>query len=647
MRAPAPDPAPLATAVATAADADDDAVGAAAPGGSSEQPDTAADAVDEAAADEADEDATDAAAGLSTADRLMNHQFFEHLGISDTKQLSFVAKTLHTAYEAIFKLDTNLAPYGASLHCAVSRMIVPTNPEEAPTHRWIRDLDRLGFFADGDEHAERIINVGLSFAYRHLEVDALVGANVALLEKRRTSTALSSGTVVGREGAVRGADAAAADAVHGRGEQDVPVGGVAIARGGIVFPNASAGVARDGAASAAGSATAGGDASTVPPGGDILWRHAAGGRAGRAANEDQDKLDDDEDDNDAGRDTARPHLIFERQPAVKPSATAVQTVKAVLLAVGDRADAIVVLRQLLRDSVLRLALTAPDAASAGQTLPTSRAAGKADWAAITSLTKVWWLMWVAPQDHKTAVPPDGTMAAVQNQVRPARTSRWGVRVDMSGVIPTVQQLAVKARRFFRKDELPEEETVIRMFGKKGLRLHVVVASMLLLTNKEERYGAILTGMSFPGRAAIPQATPLSHASLHEFSSAGLSAGPPQLAPRSTSSTGATTAPPIRDTSGAAVPGDDQLGDLSLQVADMDARLHQEGVTRAAQTRAHRLQVRRARGRPPAAPPGHPTPLGPTSPSLTIPYFPLGAPSPPSVPLAGPHLSPVVPAAAGL
>jgi len=115
----------------------------------------------------------------------------------------------------MFRMDINLAPYGASLHCSISHMIVATNPEEVPTHQWTRVLRRLGIFADVDEHAERIINVGLSFAYRHLEMDALVGASAALLGKRRLSTGLGRG-------------------FHDGGEENASNG--AVPKGGIVIP---------------------------------------------------------------------------------------------------------------------------------------------------------------------------------------------------------------------------------------------------------------------------------------------------------------------------------------------------------------------------------------------------------------------------
>jgi len=124
---------------------------------------------------------------MSKAERRLYVSFFENLGISDDKQTVFLAALLRNVFEASSKLDSHLAPHGASLHSAVSRMQVSDNPREAPTHRWIRVVDRLGFFSDSNAHAERIVNVGLSFAYRHMEVDALAEANAILLGNVQTT----------------------------------------------------------------------------------------------------------------------------------------------------------------------------------------------------------------------------------------------------------------------------------------------------------------------------------------------------------------------------------------------------------------------------------------------------------------------------
>lgn len=50
------------------------------------------------------------------SERHLYIQFFDHLGIDDETQLSFLATQLRTLFEAALKLDK----YGASLHCAVS-----------------------------------------------------------------------------------------------------------------------------------------------------------------------------------------------------------------------------------------------------------------------------------------------------------------------------------------------------------------------------------------------------------------------------------------------------------------------------------------------------------------------------------------------
>jgi len=128
-------------------------------------------------------------AELSSTERRLYVSFLENLGIFDDKQNVFLASLLRNVFEASFQLDFHLAPHGAALHSAVSRMQVSENPQEAPTHRWIRVVDRLGFFSDNNSHAERVVNVGLAFAYRHLEVDAVAKSNALLLAKAQPTAA--------------------------------------------------------------------------------------------------------------------------------------------------------------------------------------------------------------------------------------------------------------------------------------------------------------------------------------------------------------------------------------------------------------------------------------------------------------------------
>jgi len=239
------------------------------------------------------------------------------------------------------------------------------------------------------------------------------------------------------------------------------------------------------------------------------------------------------------------------------------------------------------------------------------------------------------------------MAAVQDHGRPARNSLSGIRVDMAGIIPTVQQLAVQSRRFFRKKALPAEETFVRVLGKKGSRLPVVVASMLRFSTKEERYGAILIGMGFPGRAAVPKATPLSAASLHEFSSAGLSAGRPQLAARWTvSSSAGASGTAAEEASGALAPGGDHLSDMSCKFASMAVLLQKEGVAQESLSRALRVQARREKRRPPTHPPALSRSIGAPSSSPSMLSHPPRTRRPHGFPSVAPQPSPTMPLAAG-
>lgn len=95
-------------------------------------------------------------------------------------------------------LEKHLAPVGASLHSAASRMVGSDNPRAPPQHRWIRVVDRLEFFGDSDDHASRLVNVGfsyayrlvnvgLSYAYRHQELQLVTSANAVRLKDLRLS----------------------------------------------------------------------------------------------------------------------------------------------------------------------------------------------------------------------------------------------------------------------------------------------------------------------------------------------------------------------------------------------------------------------------------------------------------------------------
>ncbi|OSX81551.1 hypothetical protein BU14_0014s0100 [Porphyra umbilicalis] len=153
-------------------------------------------------------------------------QFFRSLGIGDSGQVAFLARLLETFHEVAMKLDEHLAPTGAILHATISSMCEGDNHMDAPQHRWIRIVDRIGFFSDDDEHASRVINLGLSFAYRQKELDAAAKAIALRLERTRAA--------VGRdrsEGATLGQDHSSAAALaHGdvSGCDEVPAGGLVV-----------------------------------------------------------------------------------------------------------------------------------------------------------------------------------------------------------------------------------------------------------------------------------------------------------------------------------------------------------------------------------------------------------------------------------
>lgn len=108
-------------------------------------------------------------------------RFFEILGFTDAVKVQTLAHYLHTFYEMATHLDAHLLPVGASLPARVGCVIEPEDPRAAPQHRWIRVFDRLGFFTNNCAHAARVVSVGMSFAYRHNELNLLTAASTLRL----------------------------------------------------------------------------------------------------------------------------------------------------------------------------------------------------------------------------------------------------------------------------------------------------------------------------------------------------------------------------------------------------------------------------------------------------------------------------------
>lgn len=101
--------------------------------------------------------------------------------MGDAKKVAFLAGLLRDFRLAASRLDVHLVDYSAAVHATVSRLRSPTSPEASAEHLWIRVHDRLGFFHDDDPHAKRLINIGMAYAYRHLEMDSMAVANARII----------------------------------------------------------------------------------------------------------------------------------------------------------------------------------------------------------------------------------------------------------------------------------------------------------------------------------------------------------------------------------------------------------------------------------------------------------------------------------
>ena len=552
---------------------------------------------------------------MTKTERRLYISFFENLGIADDKATAFLATLLRNVFEASSKLDAHLAPHGACLHSAVSRMQVSENPREAPTHRWIRLVDRIGLFSDNDAHAVRIINLALSFAWRHVELDAIAKANALILGEMQRTVDVAGGTnkeaVLPRGGVdLTPVGGGAVVAATGEEEGDVPPiddpmqqgdedEESALPDGGMAFLNVpppsgfSNGVGPSNGLSASAittsttpgggrATTSGGQEALLPAGGiEINLDEAALSGGGQ---------DQDDTDEDAGQgDNCPPHVIHDRQPTVVPTNFAVETVTAVLTGLQDRADGIAVLRQLLDDSVLVLgrSSTRPTVKWNGKPFPNGI---RGDRMALGLRTDKWWPQWHAPQDMDKAnsFPPDGTVAHAFNRHRPTSSSRWVILVDMTGINDVIKALSVRSARFFPKNALVEFEMVSRIWGKAPMRLPVVVACMLLLVTKEEEFGVKLAHLAAAGRAAVPTNSPLLSASCHEFNTSGLAAPDAAADPPGGVTGGRAAAAPLPRLPHC------NPEDLDGRYAEMDLALANEESATKTQNRANRIRARTAK-----------------------------------------------------
>jgi len=457
-------------------------------------------------------------------------QFFRELGLADHQKTTYLARLLEGFFELGAKLDEHLAPTGAVLHAAISRMCEGENPMDPPHHRWIRVHDRLGFFADEDEHASRIVNIGLSFAYRHKELEALSAVSALRLEQLHldntraqvpagasTDEVPDGGRVVRNDGA-----AAAVGGVHGAGSPrgagagdelylDDKDGGHG---GGVTVPNGGLHVRRDPPAGAgAGGAPNDGGGQDVPAiGGTVVERRptpvppAHPGATAEALM--------------VTGPVDGPVRLTE-QPIVVPSPQAVSSMSAVLESYLSRSDAKGVVRQLLVDGLLcwgRLHSGQTAKAAAGLV---SAADVDTEWPAVRKLLANCWPSWSSPVNNVAALPPEGSVSRQTHPGRTTLTSRWKVKVDMTATNPTIRRLEVASDRNFKKGPLDACVEVQRIAPGLKVPLAVTIASLLLVATWDSAFCTIMQQLAASGRAPVNRKLSIADAACHDFESAGL------------------------------------------------------------------------------------------------------------------------------
>jgi len=466
-------------------------------------------------------------------------EFFRSLGLTNNTKVAFLGRQLQTFYEIATTLDEHLSPTGAALHTAISRMCLPDNPLHAPHHRWIRVHDRLGFFSDEDEHSSRIVNVGLSYAYRHKELDALADANALQLERLRLKAPLSG---AGAPPSPRAPSCASGD------ETDVPIGGTCLRHG---LPGAVGGASTEADAGANGAVvvntgeederdgTGDGDGDLDVPLGGSLLRSSAGATA-----HDGDDLVPEEGglviarrtagDAPGGRTPPPDDLVVEvvavtrstraeSQPSLAPSSTAIRCIKEVLTSVSQRTDAKDVLRRLLCDGLLCWArLHHSQQSNEAEAVKKNVATG---WPAVRALLARFWPTWQVADGEPGRMPPAGSVANNSHAGRPTHSGKWAIAVDMSAVNPIICSMATKSQRYFKKGMLPAVFEVGRMGAHHKPPLPTTVACMLVVGTWEDAFCSILKHLALAGRSPARQVSPLVVAACHNFETAGLEESP--------------------------------------------------------------------------------------------------------------------------
>lgn len=516
-------------------------------------------------------------------------RFFQTLGINDGPKVQTLARLLKRFYIVAKQLDNHLAPVGATLHSAVSRMVQSDNPRAPPQHRWIRVVDRLEFFGDADDHASRVVNVGLSYAYRHQEVQHLTATNALRLSNVLPGAGDSvhppidaaalpqppaGGVVVsdrqrgsllqpspgGQAGAVGAGVVPCVDPLPAATDDAslaVPPGGVVVRReddglieSGNNVPQVADAVPAQQAAGAPDAAAPVDLAALLQDGGIVVARRsfrredAGGGPAAEGSTLSGDPAAP----GVAVRsviffDDSAAQLVTSVQPLVTPSAAAINCVNTVLDVLKVRQDVRGVLEQLVIDSLLCFARLHGGAAVNGSS-GVPAADDQVMWKMVRKIAHRWWPVWEGPASSVKPLPPPGTVSYLSHPCRAVRSSKWAIEVDMTGINDAIRALVVDSERYFEKSNLPDRECVARLGPKCAntvAPLGTSVATLLLMGTKEASFCNVLNELVAVGRAPAPKSIPVMEATCHEFETAGLDDPdvmvPVALAPSAATTTG--------------------------------------------------------------------------------------------------------------
>lgn len=362
------------------------------------------------------------------------------------------------------------------------------------------------------------------------------------------------------------------------------------------------GSASDGYTSSARAAAAAG----VPPADELGVVSRASGANPRgatssgAAHPPDDDQDADADDVEDTEDSGPALNVYEHQPCIEPSPTVVEIVASVLRTVGQRDgdSGKDVLRKLLMDSLLCLVRSEPRLQlAAGEDVIAG--GSRKDWLAVGTHTCRWWPMWRAPEILGRMEVPKTNFAGVFHRGRVAKSSRWVLLVSMKGIKKSVESLSVRSSRFFPKMQLPDQEPVLRVYSHKPLRLTLVVASMLLLFTKEDRYPENLARLAADGRSSVIERNTMATAGRHEFFSSSLRAS--KVAERSSGRPASTTATVLKGLEELGAQHGSRPLDMARRLANMKATLAAEGVKESAINRSTRIAILRARAAARATP----------------------------------------------